>query len=115
MTGQDGKTVHTTHIFYADDLVLAASSPNTLQTMISQLNHYSKTKGLTVNTEKSKILVFNSRKDSPCIYYDGIKLEVVDEFKYLGMIFNRDNKMSHADAQWSRSFKAASSRISSKI
>ena len=115
LTGQDGKTMKTTHIFYADDLVLAASSPDTLQIMISQLNLYSKMKGLTVNTEKSKILVFNSRKDSPCIYYDGVKLEVVDEFKYLGMIFNRDNKMSHADAQWSRSFMAASSRISSKI
>jgi hypothetical protein len=53
-------------------------------------------------TEKSKILVFNSRKGSPCIYCNGTKLEVVDDFKYLGMryeIFNRDNKTSHADTQ----------------
>jgi hypothetical protein len=40
----------------------------------------------------AKILVLNPREDSPCIYYDGV-LEVVDEFKYLGTIFNKDRMM----------------------
>ncbi len=40
LTGQDGTAMKITHIFHADDLVLVAFSPDTLQTVISRLNQH---------------------------------------------------------------------------
>ena len=49
-----------THLFCADDLVLLAETAGELQLMLESLEGYSAAKGLTVNTSKSKVVVFNS-------------------------------------------------------
>ena len=55
-----GSARRASHMFYADDLVLLAESALDLQHMLTKLNAYSRDKGLTVNTSKSKVVVFNS-------------------------------------------------------
>ena len=108
------------HMFYADDLVLLSCSPSSLQLMLDALERYSRTKGLTVNAEKSKVVVFNTRgaEAAPRVAgqqavfrYAGQHLEVVKEFKYLGLVFNRVVSMTGMQAPWSRALMGSIWRV----
>jgi len=74
---------------YADDIVLLSTCPIELQSMIDSLGDYCDTWGLNVNLEKSKIIVF---REGPRISsalgwtYKGSPIEIVNEYKYLGML-----------------------------
>jgi len=100
-----GSARRVTHLLYADDLVLLCESARDLQRMLDTLGSYSWAKGLTVNTGKSKVVVFNSRlggtrshtqgggvgartHNSPALEYNGARLEVEPHFKYLGLVFD---------------------------
>ena len=93
-----GSARRVTHLFYADDLVLLAESAMDLRQMLHTLSMYSWVKGLTVNTSKSKVVVFNSMLGGtdrdPALYYNGERLGVEPHFKYLGLVFNRSPNMS---------------------
>jgi exonuclease III len=81
--------VHELQLFlllYADDSVIFAKSKESLQAMLNDLNEYCCTWGLTVNTAKTKIMIFeNGRKTDACFCYDQTMLDVVDSFNYLGI------------------------------
>ena len=47
------------HFIYADDLVLVSHSSKGLQNCLNKLADYSEFKHLTINTTKSKTMVFN--------------------------------------------------------
>lgn len=101
------------HLFYADDLALMSSTKEGLQTMLDSLAAYSRRKGLTVNEQKSKIVVFNSHTSDPQppFMYRNTALEQLHEFKYLGVVFNQDGSMQHADRQWARALLVAGNRV----
>ena len=46
------------HLLFADDMILFSTSVIGLQRQINELEHYCKNTELTVNTEKTKIVVF---------------------------------------------------------
>ena len=52
-------SVQVTHLLWADDLVLLGLDPKSLQAMLDTLSSYCIHWGLTVNTEKTAIMVFN--------------------------------------------------------
>ena len=57
---------------------------------------------LKVNIGKTKVVVFGCRhvkKEKVNVEYDGQRLEVVDSFKYLGVIFNYNGKFQVAKRQ----------------
>jgi len=76
-------------IMYADDIVLLSTCPNELQQMIDALSVYCRTWSLSVNLEKSKILVF---REGPRLSrslswtYNNSPIEIVNEYKYLGVL-----------------------------
>ena len=87
-------------LMYADDAVFFSKSAQTLQNMLYKLHDYSNEGGFMVNTDKTKMMIFeNDRKTDVHIYYNNIELEVVDSFKCLGIMFykngswNRTQKM----------------------
>ena len=47
------------HFLYADDLVLLSTSGSGLQNCLTRLQNFSKAKHLTINTEKTKTMIFN--------------------------------------------------------
>jgi len=49
-------------MLYADDLSLIANEPGQLQMMLDRLSAYALRKGLIVNTSKSEVVHFNSRR-----------------------------------------------------
>ena len=78
---------------YADDMVLFAESQESLQHMLNTLNGYSAAWNLNVNTSKTKIVVFRNRGKLHWLYNNEV-LDIVDEFNYLGMMFNYNGKFS---------------------
>jgi hypothetical protein len=72
-------------LMFADDAALFAHSPETLQSMLNDLNRYCHTWGLTISTNKTKVMVFERGRHTQCnICLNNIQLEVVPSFKYLG-------------------------------
>ncbi|XP_069475432.1 uncharacterized protein [Ambystoma mexicanum] len=85
---------------YADDLVILDYTPAGLQHMLDSLVSYSAANGLTINIDKSKMMVF-SKKQRPKRYLwnlDSKKLEQVMSYKYLGIIVGE--KLTW-ESQWS--------------
>ena len=77
---------------YADDAVFFSKSAQTLQNMLNKLHSYSNEWGLKINTDKTKIMIFEKGfpSEDVHIYYNDIELEVVDSFKYLGIMFYKN-------------------------
>lgn len=76
-------------LLYADDIVLVSESPVGLQYMINMLEKYCNVWSLKVNLEKSKIMVFRKggkRARNESWKYDGKRIEVVNNYKYLGVL-----------------------------
>ena len=68
-------------LMYADDAVFVSKSAQTLHNMLYKLHDYSNEWGLKVNTDKTKIMIFEKgRKTDVHIYHNNIELEVVDSF-----------------------------------
>jgi len=95
---------------FADDSVLMAESEKELQKIVDEFNNVCKRRKLKVNVGKSKVMVFerrmsdiidfarpyrvNEQSELECkINMDGVRLEEVREFKYLGTILCKHGSM----------------------
>ena len=75
-------------LLYADDQALFATSPTALQSMINDLVNNWDTWGLTINTQKTKVMIFEKgRPTRHDFYIYNTAIEVVNSFKYLGLTF----------------------------
>jgi len=54
--------VRVTHMLYADDRTLQANAPDAMQTMLSRLGVYARSKHL--NTAKSEVVHFTSKRSA---------------------------------------------------
>ena len=80
-------------ISYADDQVVFASSPQTLQSLLNDIENYCRIWGLKINTSKTKAMIFEKGKRThyDFLIYNNV-LELVDSFKYLGItLFKNGN------------------------
>ena len=78
-------------LLFADDMAVIGRSVEELQESLNLLHTYCNTWGLEVNTEKTKIVVFRKRgqkRIDEIWTYNGDILDIVDDFNYLGTIFN---------------------------
>ena len=78
-------------LLYADDAIMLAPSRESLQDGLNILHDYCDRWKLTVNTDKSKVMIFRkggrlSKLDK--WYYGDEELEIVKEFTYLGIVFS---------------------------
>ena len=78
---------HLNTLLYADDIVLLSDSKEGLQNCLNALSNYCSSWKLQVNTEKSKVIVFNSIGKSFIneLYYNDETLETVSNYCYLGI------------------------------
>ena len=75
-------------LLYADDIILFGNSASELQNSIDILEEYCQKWKLTVNTTKTKVLIF--RKDGRLpnglrFTYNGTEAEIVSRISYLGI------------------------------
>jgi len=79
-----------TCLLYADDLVMVAETPEDLQCQLNVLNNWYQKWRMLVNIEKSKVVHFRNRQKSRTNFvfmYGNEELEIVEQYKYLGLIF----------------------------
>jgi hypothetical protein len=79
-------------LLFADDIALLANTSSQLQSKINFLvNSFTKL-GLTTNVTKTKIIIFQKRKSArePDFLINGVKIDTVDSFTYLGVTFHRN-------------------------
>ena len=81
---------------YADDLVLCSVTSDGLQAGVNALQEFCMINHLTVNTEKSKVMYISRKfkRNFPVIYYNEQPLEWVEDFKYLGVHFAKNGKLT---------------------
>ena len=76
-------------LLYADDLVLCGESEEDLKVMVGRFADVCRRRGLKANAGKSKVMVLNGEEGLEWeVHVDGIYLENVSEFKYLGCVFD---------------------------
>ena len=86
-------------LLYADDTVILSLSPRDLQKSFDNLKTYSRLWKLTINITKTKVMVFNKngrRSKNLRFTYDGQIVEIVDGFKYFGVIFKSNGRFISA-------------------
>ena len=75
-------------ISYADDQVIFATSPETLQSLLNDIENYCNLWGLKINTHKTKVMIFEKgRHTRQDFYINNTLIETVESFKYLGITF----------------------------
>ena len=73
-------------LFYADDIVLLATTSQQLQAQLVALHQFCDVQGMQVNVPKTKLLVTGEKRPYRDVYsYAGEPLEQVAMFKYLGV------------------------------
>lgn len=81
-------------LLFADDIVLLAYSPETLQLMINRLAEYCSLWSLVVNLEKSKVMIFKNGGGRNCSNenwtFNGEQVGIVNEYKYLGVYLTKN-------------------------
>ena len=91
-------------LMYADDVILMAiNSHAQMQGLLDALHLFCRLFGMRVNIKKTKIILFTpmgqalSRELAGKVWlYDGLPVNIVEEEKYLGMIFNGHEGPLHA-------------------
>ena len=86
-------------LLYADDTIVLAESPFELQLALNAVYNYCEKWKLKINVDKTKIIRFSKRK-SPNYHYDfwlnNEKVEIVDNYIYLGTTFSYNGKFNNA-------------------
>jgi hypothetical protein len=73
-----------------DYTVILSESAESLQEAISAFEEYCNIWKLTVNTKKTKIVVFSKKKYKTNVVFKiyGLAIDLQDSYSYLGVIFN---------------------------
>ena len=77
-------------LLYADDTALMADSPTGLQNCLDAFSCYCNQWKLNVNIAKTKVVIFGARKKPKVQFNIGNQeIEIVDSYKYLGVLFTQ--------------------------
>ena len=84
-------------LLYADDIGIFSKNAEELQAGLDLLVNYCNRWKLKVNVDKTKIMVFRNGGVLPrklMFYYNGQQLEIVNKFRYLGVVFTPGGSFS---------------------
>ena len=82
-------------LLYADDTIVLAENASDLQSALNGVKDYCETWKLRVNTSNTKVVVFSRGKirRRPDFFLGNERIEVVDDYTYLGVTFNYNNNL----------------------
>ena len=73
-------------LLYAKYIVILTRCPSDLDKKLRLLKDFCSTMGMIVNTDKTKVMIIKSKKDTYANFmYDNSNLEEVSSYKYLGI------------------------------
>ena len=87
------------HLLWADDLIILALDPATLQKQLNELNEFCKEWGIEINADKTKLIRFNSKYENACdnkFKIGNYTLKEVDSYCYLGMDIHKSGSFAPA-------------------
>ncbi len=96
-----------TMLLYADDLVIVGDHVGRVQKILNSLSVFCKKWGLSVNMSKTKSMIFRNGgiiKKNEVFYFNGVKLDHVSYYKYLGVLMS--TRLSWSPAQINLSMQA---------
>ena len=82
-------------LLYTDDLIILARTAKGLKEHLKALEFFFHEVGMQVNTSKTKVMIFSLKKNRGIqdeFLFEGNPLEIVEEYKYLGIDFH--NKLN---------------------
>ncbi|XP_045185370.2 uncharacterized protein LOC123543357 [Mercenaria mercenaria] len=86
-------------LLFADGAVVFAHDPNSLQSMLNDIEEYSNLWGLRLNVNKTKVMIFEKGRHTHFGFYlYNNRIELVDAFKYLGVYL-------YKNGNWNRTQK----------
>ena len=85
-------------LLYADDTAVLADCPEDLQRALDILKIYCEVWGLDINVRKTKVMIFSRGKirQMPKFNFNEETVDVVWDYKYLGLKFHYNNKFKKA-------------------
>ena len=83
-----GRTI--TNLRFADDIDGLAGSEGELEMLVKNLDRVVQAYGMEINADKTKLMTNNVDGIARSIYVGGNKLQIVNQFKYLGAILTDD-------------------------
>ena len=92
-------TIKISSLLYADDIVLLSNTAEGLQNALNKLGNICETWNLKINISKTKVMVFNKSGKlliGFSLIYMQMAIEIVQEYKYLGIKFKPSGVFSHA-------------------
>jgi len=95
-------------LLYADDIVIVGDQIGRVQHILNTLSKFCSNWGLRVNMDKTKAMVFRNGgiiRKNEVLYYNGIKLQNVPYYKYLGVVMS--SRLSWSPAQVTLSLQAS--------
>ena len=90
---EEGTKCRLPGFLYADDLFLCGESEEDLKAMVGRFVEVCRRRGLKVNAGKRKVMLINGEEGLECeVHVDGVRLEHVSEFRYLGCVLDEAGK-----------------------
>lgn len=84
-------------LLYADDTIIFSNNEEEFQKSLDAFNEYCELWKLTVNSDKTKIIIFNKRYTNfPHFKLGEREIEVVENYKYLGTLFYKTGSFIYA-------------------
>ena len=85
-------------LLFADDTVLFGNSEEDLQFALNKFENYCDIWRLTVNTSKTKVMIFSKGRlpRNLKFYFKTEEIEIVNEYKYLGILLARSGSFLNA-------------------
>ena len=103
-------------LLYADDTALMADSAKEMQNCINAFSSYCQEWKSNINTEKTKILIFGTRKRSDIQFkLNEDIIEIVNKYKYLGVYFSQSGSFLNARKHIVQQAKKAMSLLFTRI
>lgn len=88
------------HLLWADDLILLALDPDTLQKQLDRLTQFCRQWGIEINMNKTKLIIFGDDNknncDQPSFTLNNKTLVSSDSYCYLGIVLHKSGKISFA-------------------
>ena len=104
-------------LLYADDTIVLAESAEQLQLALNAVHKYCYDWDLTVNTDKTQIVIFSRAKvtNYPAFIFGHDLIKVVEDYTYLGVIFNYNGLFHKAINKQARQGKRAFFALLNKV
>ena len=115
--GEGGSVIRGEKIYclkFADDVVAIADSKEGIQSMVGDLEKFCEKNKMEVNAKKTKIMIFRNGgklKKGEKVKFNNEELEIVKEYKYLGIWLAQANSYNNHIKKTARKFQGTMNSV----